>query len=99
MKFDKVLNVIWKTATTTMFGFTLVCFGLVGWETKKFFQNFSSWSERRKLKEQIAKEIMSELNEQEEQDKDVERILGISAPEQDKSVVETVKSDATTFDK
>ena len=107
MTWEKVTNVVWKAATSTMFGFTLLCFGLVGWETKNFIQNFSSWSayrvcigfcsssstNRQKQREIIAKEIVAEQNEEEERDREIERILGIARPQENVAMTETIKSD------
>ncbi|EFC38643.1 predicted protein [Naegleria gruberi] len=97
-KLDKVFNAIWKTATTAMVGFTVACFAAVGWETKNFIQNFSTWSEKRKQREAIAKEIMSEYNEEDQRDRDLERIIGIAPKDETianiSAIESSVKSDS-----
>ena len=97
-----------------MVGFTVACFAAVGWETKNFIQNFSTWSEKRvcnylycrfiyyhidqKQREAIAKEIMSEYNEEDQRDRDLERIIGIAPKDETianiSAIESSVKSDS-----
>ncbi|KAL9650998.1 hypothetical protein ABK040_015101 [Willaertia magna] len=81
MNKEKIYNIIWKGASGFMFGFTIMSFVVAGFQAKTFFANFGEWSERRKLKEQIAREMIEEQGGQEERDRELERILGITPEE------------------